>query len=313
MHGQLWLSLFRVREGDHPDREPGVYGAALVSYERPSPLTYSELLGGPPGREEGHHHRHLGGLGGLARRRPRAVGDPQGPVRLQPRHRGPCAAHAWQTALEGTPIASASFTDVSNATLRTPFKGATRQERESRRRRPRAPHRQRQVAAPARASWDVHTRGPAGLAGRQAVDSRRSGWPTFRCPSADRHFAGDHVVVGARPAGGLADLEQLGGEATDRTADVADGADDDRGHGPDRVRRAVKVSCTASLRISARLSLSSAHGSSLPQHRRLTRPGADVRPGSGSDLRRPGSASRQILLATLNSCLRSGPVVYSSP
>ena len=23
MHGQLWLSLFRVREGDHPDREPG--------------------------------------------------------------------------------------------------------------------------------------------------------------------------------------------------------------------------------------------------------------------------------------------------
>ena len=44
MHGQLWLSLFRVREGDHPDRPAGVYGAALVSYERPSPLTYSELL-----------------------------------------------------------------------------------------------------------------------------------------------------------------------------------------------------------------------------------------------------------------------------
>ena len=44
MHGQLWLSLFRVREGDHSEREPGVYGAALVSYEQPSPLTYSELL-----------------------------------------------------------------------------------------------------------------------------------------------------------------------------------------------------------------------------------------------------------------------------
>ena len=44
MHGQLWLSLFRVREGDHPDRPAGVYGVALVSYERPSPLTYSELL-----------------------------------------------------------------------------------------------------------------------------------------------------------------------------------------------------------------------------------------------------------------------------
>ena len=32
MHGQLWVSLFRVREGDHPDRPAGVYGAALVSY-----------------------------------------------------------------------------------------------------------------------------------------------------------------------------------------------------------------------------------------------------------------------------------------
>src|SRR5215213_10748237 len=44
MHGQLWLSLFRVRTGDHPDRDPGVYGVALVKYEQPSPLTYGELL-----------------------------------------------------------------------------------------------------------------------------------------------------------------------------------------------------------------------------------------------------------------------------
>ena len=53
MHGQLWLSLFRVREGDHPDREPGVYGAALVSYEQPSPLTYSELLVARPVKAAG--------------------------------------------------------------------------------------------------------------------------------------------------------------------------------------------------------------------------------------------------------------------
>src|SRR3978361_467051 len=44
MNGQLWMSLFRVRAGDHAAAEPGVYGAALVSYELPSPLTYSELL-----------------------------------------------------------------------------------------------------------------------------------------------------------------------------------------------------------------------------------------------------------------------------
>jgi hypothetical protein len=42
MQGQLWLSLFRVRgvEG----RPDGVYGAAFVSYEPGSELTYSELL-----------------------------------------------------------------------------------------------------------------------------------------------------------------------------------------------------------------------------------------------------------------------------
>jgi len=44
MTGQLWLSLFKVRAGDHPDREPGIYGVALVKYEDPSPLTYHELL-----------------------------------------------------------------------------------------------------------------------------------------------------------------------------------------------------------------------------------------------------------------------------
>src|SRR3954464_15536429 len=44
LYGQLWLSLFRVRKGDHPDRAPGVYGVALVKYDEPSPLTYGELL-----------------------------------------------------------------------------------------------------------------------------------------------------------------------------------------------------------------------------------------------------------------------------
>ena len=41
MQGQLWLSLFRVRgvEG----RPDGVYGAAFVSYEPGSELTYSEV------------------------------------------------------------------------------------------------------------------------------------------------------------------------------------------------------------------------------------------------------------------------------
>ena len=44
MVGQLWLSLFRVREPVDELRPAGIYGAAFVSYEEGSPLTYSELL-----------------------------------------------------------------------------------------------------------------------------------------------------------------------------------------------------------------------------------------------------------------------------
>ena len=44
MMGQLWLSLFRLAEDVDERRPAGVYGAAFVSYEPDSPLTYSELL-----------------------------------------------------------------------------------------------------------------------------------------------------------------------------------------------------------------------------------------------------------------------------
>ena len=44
MAGQLWLSLFRLARPVDDLRPSGVYGAAFVSYEPGSPLTYSELL-----------------------------------------------------------------------------------------------------------------------------------------------------------------------------------------------------------------------------------------------------------------------------
>ena len=49
MVGQLWLSVFRLREAVDPalvpgGRPAGIYGVAFVSYEPGSPLTYSELL-----------------------------------------------------------------------------------------------------------------------------------------------------------------------------------------------------------------------------------------------------------------------------
>ena len=89
LQGHLWLSLFRVRgvEG----RPDGVYGAAFVSY-RAERADLPRAARGPTGRRSalgrravpaGDRHRHLGRLPRVGRGRPRAVGDPQGPVRLQ--------------------------------------------------------------------------------------------------------------------------------------------------------------------------------------------------------------------------------------
>src|SRR3954454_8778329 len=44
MVGQLWLSIFKLGADVDELRTAGVYGAAFVSYEPGSPLTYSELL-----------------------------------------------------------------------------------------------------------------------------------------------------------------------------------------------------------------------------------------------------------------------------
>ena len=271
MHGQLWLSLFRVREGDHPDRPAGVYGAALVSYERPSPLTYSELLVARPVGEEGHHHRHLGGLGRLARRRSRPLGDPEGPVRLPPRQRparrcsarrGPPASRAVRSPGPGSP---------TSPTRRCARRSRARpqQERESGERGRRHAHGQRQGAALPR-PLGVQRRRAARLAGRQAAprvvpDGRLSdvvrlilavdprsrrprvdSAPPRRRPRGRGRRGGSESRISnssvakppiARPMSPTAPVMIV---VTVPTVCVA----------------AVKVSCTASLRISAWLSLS---------------------------------------------------------
>ena len=189
MHGQLWLSLFRVREGDHPDREPGVYGVALVSYEDPSPLTYSELLVARPlekkvtitdiwvdsadSRDGG---RELWAI-------------PKGLCDFSRRTEGHRVQHTtWETSLEGTPIASARFADVSHAAPRVPFKGATLQTRPES--DPRAGSRWSPTSPAAPGRCRRGGRGPstptAPSAGWPAsAPSPPPGWPTSRCPSAD--------------------------------------------------------------------------------------------------------------------------------
>ena len=180
MHGQLWCSLFRVRSGDHPGRPAGVYGAALVAYEDPSQLTYSELLvarstsrakvnitdiwvDSADSRDGG---RELWAI-------PKDLCDFEHDTtgrRLQ--------RTAWATSLDGRPIATARFTDLSRATFRTPFRASTWQQFPAG--HPRAGE---EVGAslsgsaralPCRGSWDFDAQGPlAWLAGKRPLMSFR--------------------------------------------------------------------------------------------------------------------------------------------
>jgi acetoacetate decarboxylase len=137
MHGQLWLSLFRVGKGDHPEREPGVYGVALVKYEEPSPLTYGELLvahlvstGSTPTKAVNITDIWVDSPASMAGGRelwaiPKDLCD----FTLRTEQPGLLTRTAWTTAIDGRPIASAWFTDVSRFAPRLRFKGDTWQRR----------------------------------------------------------------------------------------------------------------------------------------------------------------------------------------
>lgn len=183
LHGQLWLSLFRVREGDHPDREPGVYGAALVSYESPSPLTYSELLVARPVRRAGGRRVNITDIwvdspdsleGGRA-----LWAIPKDLCEFEHTTTGGRVQRtSWTTTFDGAPIASARFTDVTSGIPRTPLKGSTWQQRTEDRTGP-----DREVVAhirgsarsfPAHGSWDFDASGPlAWLTGKRPLMSFR--------------------------------------------------------------------------------------------------------------------------------------------
>jgi acetoacetate decarboxylase len=181
MHGQLWLSLFRVREGDHPDREPGVYGAALVKYEDPSPLTYGELLvahlvstGGTPKKAVSITDIWVDSPASVAGGRalwaiPKDLCD----FSLTTERRGPLTRTTWATSLEGRPIASARFTDVSRVAPRLPFKGDTWQRRESGE-EVTASLTGSSKALPCRGTWSFDPDGPLGwLHGKRTLASFR--------------------------------------------------------------------------------------------------------------------------------------------
>ncbi len=175
MTGQLWLSLFKVREGDHPDREPGVYGVALVKYEEPSPLTYGEILVARMRNkavnitdiwvdsiQSVHGGRDLWAI-------PKDLCD----FSLTVSEKGPLTRALWTAELAGVPIATASFADISRAAPRLPFKGNTWQQRADGE-EVTAALVGSSKAAPCRARWDFNPDGPLGwLAGKRSLASAR--------------------------------------------------------------------------------------------------------------------------------------------
>ena len=186
MHGQLWLSLFRVREGDHPDRAPGVYGVALVRYEEPSPLTYGELLvahlvktGGKPAKAVSITDIWVDSPASVAGGRalwaiPKDLCD----FTFDSARHALTTHTSWTASLDGRPIVAAAFDDVSRLAPRLKFKGATWQQRTAP-----DPGAGEEVtafltgsskAAPCRAQWSFDPEGPLGwLHGKHTLASFR--------------------------------------------------------------------------------------------------------------------------------------------
>ena len=170
MVGSLWLSLFKLKDDVDELRPAGVYGAAFVSYEEGSPLTYSELLVARPIKSDEHGRRvtitdiWVDSPASVAGGRelwaiPKGLCD----FTLESSYRGPVTKTEWSASIDRRPVASARFTDISRAVPRLPFKGGTWQ--------PELPEgggektatlQGSSKAAPCRGFWDFDANGPLG-------------------------------------------------------------------------------------------------------------------------------------------------------
>jgi len=177
MHGQLWLSLFRVPAGD--GRPGGLHGVALVRYDDPSPLTYGELLVArpvtTPVRAVTIDQIWVDSAASMAGGRelwaiPKELCD----VDVESVRTGPLTRTTWRATRGRRPIAGASFSDLSRVAPRLPFRGGTWQPGLDG-----GPERTARVAGssrtlPCRAQWDFAPDGPLGrFAGRRPLASFR--------------------------------------------------------------------------------------------------------------------------------------------
>jgi acetoacetate decarboxylase len=179
MNAQMWLSLFRVSDTGRADRPNGVYGAAFVTYEEGSPLTYLELLVAHLVDARGRKVRitdiwvdseeSLAGGRSLW-----AIPKDLAKLELSDRRLGPTSYTEFAGHADGREIASGQFAGLPGAALvRTPFHAATSQLRQG----------GSEVVTsmtgssktfPALASWDFAADGPLGfLHGRRPVASFR--------------------------------------------------------------------------------------------------------------------------------------------
>lgn len=174
MTGQQWMSLFRVKEPVDELRPAGLYAASFVRYEEPSPLTYSELLvartvdsgsGSGRGRRVSITDIWVDSPASVAGGRelwaiPKGLCD----FTFETSHRGPLSSTNWSASIGRRPVASASFTDVSRAFVRTPFKGGTWQpgigDTDGEERRANLSGSARSL--PCRGHWDFDADGPLG-------------------------------------------------------------------------------------------------------------------------------------------------------
>ncbi len=186
MVGSLWLSLFRLKQSVDDTRPAGVYGAAFVSYDEGSPLTYSELLVARSIKTAGYGGRvsitdiWVDSPASVAGGRelwaiPKSLAD----FTLETSHTGPLSRTEWSASVERRVVAGARFTDVSRAAPRLPFKGGTWQ--------PELPEgggektatlRGTSKTLPCRGRWDFDPHGPLAFlrAARPMASFRMSGF-----------------------------------------------------------------------------------------------------------------------------------------
>jgi acetoacetate decarboxylase len=176
LSAQMWLSVFRVPAG--AGAEPGLYGAAFVSYEPPGVLSYRELL--------------VARLLDTRRRRVRitdiwvdseasreggrvlwAIPKELAELDLEETRVGPTSHTALAAGTGGATIAAAQFASAPGAALvRTPFSATIVQERDGA--DVVTSWRGSAKSLPALGSWEVDPSGPlAFLHGRRPLVSFR--------------------------------------------------------------------------------------------------------------------------------------------